>query len=965
MCIPPIIVRGFLWQLRPSPSTKFLVNAPFLFLRSHSSACSAPLLVEPKQGREDTAFSENENTFNHDLHYGFPTTHRRLNGTLRNYNVFVKERLKQLSKMLQDCGLNSCLRQGKAIHGVIIKNSIQPDMYLWISLINFYAKCRRLNFARQVLDIMPDRDVVSWTVLIAGFVTEGLYVGGISLFCQMRKEGITPNEFTLATVVKACSICLDLDFGTQIHSEIVKTGVFSDVYVGSAVVDLYAKCGHMEYAESSFFNMPEQNVVSWNALLNGYAQTGDGEVIKLFSKMSNPNIKFSNFTLSTVLKGIANSVSLVSGQSVHACSIKTGNALDQFISSALVYMYSKCGMSYDAHKVFLNLDNPDVVTWSAIISCFDQEGRKREAVKLFCSMRNDGIVPNQFTLSSLISSTADLGDLGLCESIHACVNKYGFGSEIAIGNALISMYMRLGSIRCGSRLFDEMRCRDLVSWNSLLSGFQISDQGLVIFKQMIVEGLKPNVCSFIGALKCCSNLQELGFAKQIHALVGKEGLDGDPFVGTALVDSYAKCNRLEEAAMIFNGLNKKDVFSWTVMISAYAQNDQGENSIRLFNQMRKDGFDSNEFTLASCLKGCARITSLESGRQLHSLAIKSGNLNDNFVASSLVDMYGKCGCLLEAANFFKGNDWYDIVMWNTIIHCYSDHGKANESLKIFETIIEEGLVPDSVTFLGILSACSRMGLTEEGEKHFRLMNDVYGISPSEEHNACMIDILGRAGKFDEIEKFIENMKLIPNTLIWETVLAACKIHGKVELGERAANELFELEPEVDSNYILLSNIYASKQRWDDVSYVRMLMNNRGVKKERGCSWVESNGRVHVFLSQDVSHPEIGEIHHKLDKLASQIGYDPETSYSLHNVNDETKRENLLYHSERLAVGLALINKCEYRRTIRIFKNLRICGDCHEFMKLVSDFFLDEEIIIRDVKRFHHFKNGTCSCQDYW
>ncbi|THG00008.1 hypothetical protein TEA_017545 [Camellia sinensis var. sinensis] len=939
-------------------------------------------VVEPKQVSTDSGSDDLENP-QFQLHSGFKEIPTRLyspDWPERNANIKIgrnldggiveldrKERLKGYSEKLRDCALKLSLNEGKAIHGQVIKNGIHPDMHLWVSLINFYAKCHVLNFACQVLDEMPEQDVVSWTALISGFVADGYGSDGIYLFSVMRNEGIRPNEFSLATCLKACSICLDLEFGKQVHAEVIKLGFFSDIYVGSALVDLYAKCGEMEYADKVFFCMPKQNDVSWNALLNGYAQMGDEEkVFKMFCGIKS-KMKYSKFTLSTVLKGFANSRNLGAGRVVHSMAIKIGCELDEFVSCTLVDMYSKCELADDALKVFMRIKNPDKVAWTAMITCFDQQGQKGEAAKLFRLMRKTGLRPNQFTLASIVSSAIDFSP-HYGESIHACVYKYGFESENLVCNALITMYMKIESVDDGYRVFDAMSNRDVVSWNALLSGFhdnETFDQGPSIFNQMLVEGFKPNMYTFISILRSCSSLWNVSFGKQVHAHIIKESLDENSFIGTALIDMYAKCKCLGDAEAVFNRSNEKDLFTWTVMISGYAQTDQGEKAIQCFNQMQKEGVKPNEFTLASCLRGCAGIASLENGRLLHSLAIKSGHFGDIFVASALVDMYGKCGSIEDSETFFKGLDFRDTVAWNTIICGYSQHGQADKALEAFKFMLDEGVVPDGVTFLGILSACSHMGLTEEGKKHFTSMSELYGIIPLIEHYACMVDILGRAGKFNEVESFIAQMKLTPNALIWETVLGACKIHGNEEFGERAAEKLFELEPETDSNYILLSNIFAAKGRWGDVSKVRAFMSSRGVKKEPGCSWVEGNAQIHIFLSQDGSHPKILEIYQKLEdlgqKLAS-IGYIPNTDYVLHNVTNREKRGNLFHHSERLALAFALISNTP-NKTIRIFKNLRICGDCHDFMKLVSH-ITNREIVIRDVKRFHHFRNGTCSCQDY-
>nr|KYP74705.1 Pentatricopeptide repeat-containing protein At4g13650 family [Cajanus cajan] len=814
--------------------------------------------------------------------------------------------LKHYSSLLGDCTLREALNDGKAIHGHQLKNGVEPDSHFWASLINFYAKCGYPSYGRRVLDEVPEQDVVSWTALIQGLVAQGDGREGIHLFCEMRKAGIRPNEFTVATCLKACSMCLDVSLGKQVQAEAVKVGLLSDVFVGSALVNLYAKCGEMDLACKVFFDMPEQNEVLWNVLINGHAQLGDGKaVFRLFCQMLKSEIQFSKFTLSSVLKGCAKSGDLRDGRLVHCLAIKSGCELDKFLVSSLIELYSKCDLVGDALKLFFRITHHDVVSWSTMIACLDQQGHSQEAAKLFFLMRHTGVEPNQFTFTSVVSTATELGDLHYGKCIHACIFKYGFESNTSVSNVLIRMYMKCGYVHDGARVFEAMTGRDLVSWNTLLSGFHDYDScemGPRTFYQMLVEGFRPNI---------------------------------------------------------------QDVFTWTVMITGHTQTDQAEKAIEFFNLMRQEGIKPNEFTVAGCLGGCSQITATESGMQLHSMAIKSGLLPDIYVSSALVDMYAKCGCIEDAEAIFKGMVKRDTVLWNTMICGFSLHGQGDKALETFQAMKDEGTLPDEVTFIGVLSACSHMGLIEEGKQHFNTMSNVYGITPRGEHYACMVDILSRAGRFGEVESFVEEMKLTSNALIWETVLGACAKHGNVKFGERAAEELFKLKHETDSTYILLSNIFASKGRWEDVKKVRALMSSQGVKKEPGCSWVEISNKVHVFVSGGV-HPNIQEIHLKLEELGQKlrlVGYVPQIEHVLHNVPEKEKKGHLNHHSEKLALAFALISKSHMKR-IKIFKNLRICCDCHNFMKLVSD-ITNQEIVLRDIKRYHHFKGGSCSCQDYW
>ncbi|XWS09755.1 hypothetical protein CRYUN_Cryun39dG0016500 [Craigia yunnanensis] len=878
------------------------------------------------------------------------------------------KRLKLYSKILHDCALKGSLSLAKVIHGKIIENGFEPDLHLWNSLVNVYAKCGSFGYACKVLDRIPERDVVSWTALFSGLVNEGYGSDVLGLYCFMKKDGILPNGHCLVTALKACSLSLELFFGTLLHGEGVKVGVLLDVFVGSSLVDLYAKCGEMKLAERVFVYMDKKNVVSWNALLNGYALKGDaGKVLDLFQGMTESELRCSKFTLSNVLKSCAYLGNLTWGLIAHSLVIKTGCEHDEFVGCCLLDMYSKCGLAEDALKAFKRVQEPNIVAWSAMIDCLNEQGQIQEAANMFCLMRCKGISPNQHTFASIAGAATNLGDRFYCEGIHACILKYGFESENFLSNALIAMYMKIRSVQNGWQVFKEMSSWNSDSWNALLSGphdDKTCDQGPSIFHKMLAEGFRPDICTFTSILRSCSSLLNLKFGQQVHAHIIKNDLNDNNIVGTSLIDLYAKSRFLEDAELLFSQLIEKDIFSWTALIAGYAQTDRLEKAIKCFNQMQRQVVKPNEFTLATCLSSCSKMATLENGQLLHSMAIKAGHFSDLFVSCTIVDMYANCGCIEEAEAAFQVMGSADTVSWNTMLFGYLRHGKGLKVLETFRLMLDKGLGPDEVTFIAVLSACSYMGLVGEGKEHFDSLTNVYGIMPTIEHYACMIDILGRAGKFNDVESFIRDMNVTSNPLIWETVLGACRLHGNDKFGESAAEKLFELDPGTASHYILLANIFAAKGRWEDVRRVRALMTSRGVKKEPGCSWVTVSGQLHIFRSADGSHQKSGEIYIKLKELLEKVilaGYVPKTEHILHNDGNGEKVEQLFYHNERLALAFALIS-INPVKTIRIFKNLRICEDCHDFMKFVSG-IIEQEIVVRDVNCFHHFRSGICSCQE--
>ncbi|XP_059433213.1 pentatricopeptide repeat-containing protein At4g39530-like [Corylus avellana] len=792
--------------------------------------------------------------------------------SIADVNLDSNERLGLYSEVLRSCALKRCLNEGKAVHGQVIKNGMDPDSHFWRLVVEVYVKGGSLQCARQVLDEMRERDVVSWTALVEGWIDKGYSRDGIRLYSEMRKDGVRPNEQTLMSVLKGCSECLELDIVSQLHAEIIKIGFFSDMFVGSTLVDLYSKCGEMELASMVFFYISEKSVVSWNALLDGYAQVGDWEeILKLFSAISELELKYGKFTLLTVLKSCAHLGNLRGGQAVHALVTKMGSELDKFLICCILNMYSKCGLPDYALKVFERIKNPKIVAWSTMINCLDQQGQSQEAAEMFCLMRRTGVTPNEYTLASIISAANSLGNWKYGDSIHACVYKHGLESDNFISSALVTMYMKTGCVHNGWQVFNTMNVRDIASWNALLSGFHDNktfDQGPRIFKELLVVGFKPDIYTFISILKSCSNILDVDFGKQIHAHIIKDGLCSNSSIGTALIDMYFKCWCLEDADIILNELTERDLLTWTVIISSYVQTNQGEKAVKCFSQLQREGLKPNAYTLSCCLSGCSSLALLDSGRQLHSMVIKSGLSSNMYIATALVDMYGQCRRIEDAEAIFKSMTYRNAVLWNTIICGYSLNGQGKEALEAFRIMLDEGVLPDEITFIGVLSACSHMGLIEEGEKHFNSLSKDYGITPSIEHYACMVNILGRAGKFSEVQSFVEKWELTQNVLIWETILWASKMHGNVEVGERAAEKvIFELETDMDYNYVMLSHILAAKGRWDDVVKVRTLMSNLGITKEPACSWLVIDAQAHKFFAHDMSHPKIKEICQYLEGMA--------------------------------------------------------------------------------------------------
>jgi pentatricopeptide repeat protein len=631
-----------------------------------------------------------------------------------------------------------------------------------------------------------------------------------------------------------------------------------------------------------------------------------------------------------LLQSCTESKSLAEGKLVHAHMNITGFQPQLFIQNSLVNLYAKCGSIVDAHQMFDKMPVRTVFSWNSLLSGYANSGNLECARYLFDSM----------PLRNLFS-----------------------------WNLMLEGYVKHGSVDIARNLFDEMPERDTVSWTTMVAGYSqhgFGEEALQLFKQMLQAGTKPNQFTFASILKVCVTMSSLDQAKQVHLQIQRSGFESNVFVGSTLVDVYNKCGSMEDAHKVFDKMHQCNVVSWTAMMAGYVQNGHDEKALELFCQMQLANTRPDHFTLATALSACASIAALERGKQIHAHLIKVRLESHVCVGNTVITMYAKCGSIANAVQAFGQMPERDGVSWTAMIAGYAQHGHGNEALELYEQMLQAGRKPDHVTFVGILNACSHSGLVDAGYHYFGSMSRDYCISPRAEHYACMIDLLGRSGRVEEAEIFINNMPFEPDAHVWGALLGACRMHGNVELAACASEYLFELDPLNPATYVLLSNIYAETGRWDDVARVRKLMKDRGVQKKPGWSWIEVKNKVHTFTAGDRSHPQMSEIYEFLEKLAMKMkdaGYMPDMKYVLHDVEEEDKEYHLYHHSEKLAIAFGLISTVT-GTPIQIVKNIRVCHDCHVSIKFISQ-IVGREITVRDANRFHHFKDGICSCSDYW
>ncbi|KAK7273281.1 hypothetical protein RIF29_14330 [Crotalaria pallida] len=757
--------------------------------------------------------------------------------------------------------------------------------------------------------------------------------------------------------------------GMRIHCDILKRGASLDLFARNILLNMYVKSEYLDDASKLFDEMPHRNTISFVTLAQGYSLSRQfHRALDLILRLFREGYELNQFVFTTLLKLLVSMDCADMCMSIHACVFKLGHHSDAFVGTALIDAYSVCGNVEVARQVFYDISCKDMVSWTGMVACYAENCFYEDALKLFCLMRIMGYRPNNFTISGALKSCLGLESFDVGKSVHGCALKARYDQDLFVGTVLLELYTKSGEIVGAQRLFEDMPKNDLIPWSLMISRYAQSDrsrEALELFFRMRQTSVVPNNFTFASVLQACASLSLLNLGRQIHSYVIKVGFDSNVFVSNALMDVYAKSGEIENSVKLFVESPEQNDVTWNTIIVGYVQLGDGEKAMNLFSYMLEYDMQPTEVTYSTVLRACASLAALEPGLQIHSLTIKTTYNKECVVANSLIDMYSKCGRINDARLIFDKMSKRDEVSWNAMICGYSMHGFGIEALNLFGMMRQTNCKPNKLTFVGVLSACSNAGLLDIGQAHFKSMLQEYGIEPCIEHYTCMVWLLGRAGKFDEAVKLIEEIPIQPSVMVWRALLGACVIHKNVDLGRVCAQHVLEMEPQDDATHVLLSNMYATARRWDNVASVRKNMQKKKVKKEPGLSWVENQGVVHYFCVGDTSHPDNKLIYAMLEWLnmkTRDAGYVPDRNVVLLDVEDDEKERLLWVHSERLALAFGLI-RTPPACSIRIIKNLRICVDCHTVIKLVSK-VVQREIVIRDINRFHHFRHGVCSCGDY-
>ncbi|KAM3685191.1 hypothetical protein ACJW31_11G099200 [Castanea mollissima] len=647
-------------------------------------------------------------------------------------------------------GDTQCVLKGRAVHGKIITSGFFLDAYTYNHLMSLYLKINRINDACKVFDTMADRNLVSWTALISWHSRMGMPEEALNCFRLMAKDGCDPNNYTYVGAISACASLGDARAGKEIQGRIYRHEQELNGKVSNCLVNMYGKCGLLKSARLVFDATLKPDLVSWTSILSSYCQCGENvEGLKIFMRSQEDGVEVNEFSCASVLGACASLENLKVGMQVHPLVIKCGLGFDNFVVTALINLYAKCGELDYAHQAFMEVDKPQLQAWTALMGGCAQQGKAIEAFDLFHKFHSLGLKPSERTFSSVLGALADTVDVEVGTQLHSLIIKMGFNSFIFVGNAILDFYSK----------------------------------SIELLKDMLIEGFEPNLHTYPSIFSICGDIPAIEWGKQTHCHILKPGFDSNVVVGSALIDMYAKCGRLSEARKVFDILVTKN-----------------------------------------------------------------------------------------------------LVSWNTILVGYAQHGFGREALEIYNIMRSNGIKPNGITFLGVLSACGHVGLVEEGWHHFNLMIKDHGIPPRTDHLASLVSLFARKGQTKRAFELIRSFPMESNKVVWRCLLSGCKIHKDVALGRYAAEKILSIDPEDTSAHIMLSNIFAEAKMWDEAAQVRKIMKEKVLKKDTGYSWAELKNSIYYFSATHYTQLQETNLHEVLDGLTAQLfdtGYMPDAMFVLH------------------------------------------------------------------------------------
>ncbi|GFP86625.1 pentatricopeptide repeat-containing protein at2g40720 [Phtheirospermum japonicum] len=782
--------------------------------------------------------------------------------------------------LLKACASLSYSRYGESLHCAIAKLGLHLDPFIATSLVRLYVKCGSLSNAAKLFDKMSQcetlvEDVALWNSIVDGYFKSRLFDAGMAQFRRMQVLNVDPDVYTVCIFLGICNDFLGFSYGKEIHSYVLRNKFDDEPFVVTAMIEMYSKSNRVTDAWNVFTMFGSNNYIAvWNSMINGFCKNGFWtNCLNLYSLAKNENLEVGSTTFSSVLTACSNGEVVNFGFQLHCDVVKTGFVNDPYVSTSLLTFYSKCGLIENAERVFYSVRNSsEVGIWNSMISAYVNCGCANDALDIYIRMRGKKIPPDVFTVLNALVACGSIGLWCSGMMIHGELIKRPVKDCVAVQSALLTMYSKIGSLKDAYKVFGEMKKKDLVAWGSMISACRDDkkfEDVLYLFKMMISDGVKLDSIVVASAIIACIGYsdEKLGFC--IHGSVIKNGLHLDSFTGSVLIEFYSKFGKPDMANRAFSNVLKKNIVLWNSLMSCYSENGLPGISVGLLPQIRENGLVLDSISITTVLSAVSQMAVLIKGKTIHCYRIKFLISNEIQVENTLIDMYVKCGCFDYARRVFDKMLERDVVAWNTMIAGYGSHGECRKAIGLFNEMRASRTSPDEITFLSLISSCNHNGFVDEGLDLFRSMRE-HGIDPRIEHYVNIVDLLGRAGCVNEAFRFIEEMDIEPDRGVWLSLLSACRVHRNVELGEVAADNLIKLEPGRGGNYVQLLNLYVEAGLKEKAGNLRAVMRQKGLTKMPGCSWIEVRDKIDVFYSGDSFSDRTVEIYEILDGLKNSM-----------------------------------------------------------------------------------------------
>ncbi|KAJ8451183.1 hypothetical protein Cgig2_013955 [Carnegiea gigantea] len=752
--------------------------------------------------------------------------------------------------LIRSCASVSHLDFGICLHGYLTKCGFMSCFDISTSLIAMYLKFGNNVGAYQLFEEMPSRD--------KKFGSGRFFEETLLLFEEMLALDLLPCLEAVRLAVVACGELSRLDKWQWLQSFIIDYGLDRNPLIGNSLISMYIKMERLDLACCTFDAMEERDLVSWNSLITGHAQAKNwADALNVYLTMKDHgNIIHNNVTLLGLVVACSQAGYLEQGRTIHGHCVRAGLLSDFRLGTAILDMYAKCGSIESAEMLFgEGVFEKSLVSWNSLISGYSKTGYNHKAVILFKNISAySNLKPDSITLANVIPAYSGLGRLEGIRSIHAVILKKGLemGADVVLGTSLVDAYGKCSDVEAAENLFACIKGADTPTWNSMLTAYYLNDnvhQGMLLFLKMLRSQVLPDTVTVVLLLQMCGQLGSLKQGSMAHGYSLTKGFSSHLKIENAVLDMYMRCSSVEASEQLFRLMNMKNIVTWNTMLSGYVKIASHSTTMILFSQMQLESVcRPDSVTLICLIQSSAALLGGHGAEVAHVFVLKLGFASATMVVNSLMDAYAKSGIIEDASSLFVHmGQTRDQCSWNVMIAACGMNGQGEKACELLKEMNEDGYEPDSVTFTSLLSACSHSGMIEEGCRYFDLMINKYNIHPDLEHWTCIIDMFGRAGRLEEAYQLIKyslnrnRFGVIPSDsgAIWGAFLEACRMYKNIELGELAGKKLLQLSPQNSGYPILLSDLYASTMRWDEVLKVRQVLNDRRLVKEPGFSSVKT------------------------------------------------------------------------------------------------------------------------------